>query len=177
MSDHQQDMPARNHGSDADDAGKQGAPSGVHRDSDGGEKDEAADAKPSIFTKPLFWIILIVVVAAIVVGGTLYYLDARQYESTDDAFIDAHIVRLAPTVAGTLNYVADVDNRHVQAGQLLAVIEASGPQAKVGEANANVEQAAAQVDQSQAQVVAAQAQRDQAAAQARAPLAAATKAA
>src|SRR3546814_17016928 len=58
---------------------------------------------------PIF--ILIVVVAAIVIGGLLYYLDARQYESTDDAYVDAHIVRLAPTVGGTLKAVADLDNR------------------------------------------------------------------
>ena len=132
--------------------------------------------KPSLFSKPLFWIILVVVVAVIVIGGTLYYLDARQYESTDDAFVDAHIVRIAPTVAGTLKEVADLDNRHVEAGRLLAVIEPSGPEARLSEANANVKQAEAQVEQARAQVAAAQATRDQTAAAARAPFAAAEKA-
>ena len=139
----------------------------------------AADAepkKPSIFTKPLFWMILVVVVAALVIGAVLYYLDARQYETTDDAFVDAHIVRISPTVAGTLKQVADLDNRHVEAGQLLAVIEPSGPEARLAEANANVTQAEAQVAQARAQVSAAQATRDQAAAAARAPMAAAEKA-
>lgn len=136
----------------------------------------AAPAKPSIFRKPLFWVIVIPVVGVIVVAAVLYYLDARQYESTDDAFVDAHIVRIAPKVAGTLKAVADIDNRHVQRGQLLAVIEPSGPEAQVAEAEANAKQAEAQFEQARAQVVASQATHDQAVAQARAPLASAAKA-
>lgn len=142
-----------------------------------GAGDENKPARPSMFSKPLFWIILVGVVAAIAISGTLYYLHEQQYESTDDAFVDAHIVRIAPTVAGTLRFVADADNRHVQPGQLLAVIDAAGSEARVTEADANAAQAQAQLDQARAQIVAAQATRDQAAAQARSPLATAVKAA
>ena len=59
----------------------------------------------------MFWIITIAVVAVLVIGGTLYYLHSRQFESTDDAFVDAHIVRIAPEVSGTLIEVADLDNQ------------------------------------------------------------------
>ena len=38
----------------------------------GDEGDGKADKKPSVFRKPLFWIILVCVIAAIVVGGVLY---------------------------------------------------------------------------------------------------------
>lgn len=143
-----------------------------------GEAPSAAEepAKPSIFSKPLFWIVFVLVVGAIVIAAVLYYLDARQYESTDDAFVDAHIVRIAPKVAGTLKSVADIDNRHVEAGQVLAVIEPSGPEAQVAEADANVKQAQAQFEQARAQVLASEATRDQAVAQARAPIATAAKA-
>lgn len=143
---------------------------------DDSAKPDDAPKKPSIFSKPLFWVMLVVVVGAIVIGSVLYYLDARQYETTDDAFVDAHIVRISPTVAGTLKQVADVDNRHVEAGRLLAVISASGPEARLSEAAADVKQAEAQFEQARAQVAAAQATRDQAAAQARGPLATAAKA-
>ncbi len=34
------------------------------------------------------------------VGALLWWLHARNFESTDDAFIDTHIVRLAPQIAG-----------------------------------------------------------------------------
>ena len=142
-----------------------------------GEKNGGAEKKQSVFNRPVFWIILVCVAAVLVIGALLYWLHARQYESTDDAFIDAHIVRIAPQVSGTLIQVADLDNRHVAAGQLLAVIGASGPQARLTEADANAKQALAQFEQSRAQVAAAEATRDQAAAQARAPLASAAKAA
>ncbi len=148
--------------------------------SDNGGKDENGSEekadKPSIFKKPLFWIILVVVVATLVIGGVLYWLHARQYESTDNAFVDTHIVRLAPQVAGTLVQVADIDNRHVEAGRLLAVIKASGRDAQVAEAQANEDQSRAQFAQAQAQVTAALASQQQADAQARVPLAAAIKA-
>jgi membrane fusion protein (multidrug efflux system) len=159
--------------STSDAKGQSGGKDDSAKESDGEDEKEE---KPSIFTKPLFWIILIIVVAVLVIGGTLYYLHARQYESTDDAFVDAHIVRISPKVGGTLESVADLDNRHVEAGRLLAVIEPSGPQAQVAEANANVAQAQAQFEQAQAQVAAAEANRDQAVAQARSPLANAAKA-
>ncbi|MBB4153355.1 membrane fusion protein (multidrug efflux system) [Sphingomonas jinjuensis] len=143
---------------------------------DAGADEDDAKRKPSIFKKPLFWIILIAVVAALVIGGTLYYLHARQYESTDDAFVDTHIVRISAQSPGRLVEVANLDNRHVQPGRLLAVIEPSGPAAQLAEAQANVVQSEAQVQQALAQVSAAIANRDQAAAAARVPLAQAEKA-
>jgi membrane fusion protein (multidrug efflux system) len=150
---------------------------GDNSDADGDDKADDKPKKPSLVSKPLFWIVLIAVVAVIVIGGVLYYLDARQYESTDDAFVDAHIVRIAPNVAGTLVQVADIDNRHVEPGRLLAVIQPNGPEASLSEAQANVSQATAQAQQSRAQVVAAQAAAAKAEAQARGPLADAQKAA
>jgi membrane fusion protein (multidrug efflux system) len=143
---------------------------------EGSASSDGGPEKPSLFSKPLFWVILVAVVAAITIGAVLYWLHARQYESTDDAFVDAHIVRIAPQVAGTLTQVAEVDNRHVEAGRLLAVITASGRDAQVAEAQANVAQATAQLAQARAQVATAQQQQQAAEAQARVPLAAAMKA-
>ena len=144
-------------------------------DDDQGDQEDAPRKTP-IFKKPLFWVILIVILAIVVIGSVLYILHARQYESTDDAFVDAHIVRVAPQTGGTLVAVANVDNRHVKAGSLLAVIQPTGPQAQLAEAQANVTQAQAQAGQARAQVTAAIANETQVAAQARAPVAAAIKA-
>jgi len=141
-----------------------------------GTEEPTGKQKKSLFKKPVFWIILVIVVAAIAIGGTLYYLHARQYESTDDAFVDAHIVRLAAQEAGTLTKVANLDNQHVKAGTLLAVIEPSGQVDKLDEAEANIRQAREQYRQQLAQISSAQAQRQQAASEARVPLAAALKA-
>ncbi|MGN6375165.1 MAG: HlyD family secretion protein [Sphingomonas sp.] len=161
---------------EASSGGKNGGRDEAGADGGNGNGNGNGKKKTSLFRKPKFWIILIIVVVVIVVGALLYYLHARKYESTDDAFIDAHIVRLAPTVSGTLVQVAQVDNRHVDAGTLLAVIRPAAPEAQVAEAQANVQQALAQQKQAEAQVTAAIAARDQAAAQARAPLAEAAKA-
>jgi len=139
-------------------------------------KDSKAQDGTPLYRRPFFWV-LILVVGVIAVGGTFYYLHARQFESTDDAFVDAHIVRIAPEVAGTLIDVADLDNRHVNAGQLLAVIKPTGPEAQLAEARAGVDQAQAQLQQAEAQVSSAIATRNQSAAEAQAPLAAAVKAA
>jgi membrane fusion protein (multidrug efflux system) len=174
MSDQQSNRDDDRNGEEAEDRQETGSRPDGEPD---GREDDGNRKKASLFRKPKFWIILIVVVAVVAVGVLLYWLHARQYESTDDAFVDAHIVRLAPTVSGTLVQVADVDNRHVEAGRLLAVIRPATPEAQLAEANANVEQAISQEKQAEAQVTAARAARDQAAAQARAPIADAAKAA
>ncbi len=132
--------------------------------------------KPPVYKRPLFWIIAAVILIVVVGGGLFYWLNARQYQSTDDAFVDAHIVRISAEVSGKLTLAADFDNRHVAAGELLAVIEPAAPQAQLAEARANVVQSIAQVKQAEAQVAAQRAVRDQAAANARAPEANATKA-
>jgi membrane fusion protein (multidrug efflux system) len=144
--------------------------------SDGDDDDDEKEAKPPVYKRPLFWFILIPVVAAIVIGGTLYWLHARKFQSTDDAFVDAHIVRISPEVAGQLIAVEDVDNRHVKAGRLLAMVKPTGAQAQRAEAQAGVVEAQAQYAQSLAQIEAAQATARQQQAAARAPLAAAVKA-
>ena len=145
-------------------------------DNDAGDEGDDKPKKKSLFKRPIFWIILAVVVAVVGIGGFLYYQHAQKFESTDDAFVDAHIVRIAPQVAGTLVRVADVDNRHISAGTLLAEIEPSGQDDQVAEAQANVAQAREQYGASLSQVSSAVAARQQAAAQALSPAADAAKA-
>ena len=135
------------------------------------EKGKGLEAKPKakkpLTKRPIFWIGLLVL-AAILIGGFLYWQSARQYESTDDAFVDAHIVRIAPQVSGLLTEVDAVDNGHVKPGDLLAVIDAAGPTATVQQAQADLlqsraalAQAEAQREQALASVAASQATRQQ----------------
>ena len=144
-------------------------------DKDDDDKDEEDD-KPPLYKRPLFWIVVGVVSLILIVGGLLWWLHARRFQSTDDAFVDAHIVRLAAETTGRLTLVAPADNRHVKRGQLLAVIEPSGPEATREEAFAGIAQADAQIRQAQAQVLSAQASRRQAVANALVPLAEAARA-
>jgi membrane fusion protein (multidrug efflux system) len=138
-------------------------------------RDEAADGDEPLYRQPLFWIAGGIIAATLIIAGLLYWSHARQYQSTDDAFVDAHIVRIAPQVAGVLQWVAPADNRHVRAGQLLAVIAPSGRQAQKEQAQAEVAQAIAQVKQAEGQLAAAQAAHDRAIADAMSPEAQAAK--
>ena len=88
----------------------------------------------------------------VVFAAVLWWLNARHYETTDDAFIDTHTVRLAPQIAGRVTAVLVDDNQLVQAGQRLIVIDSSDAQTKVAQARAQRAQAQAGVDTSLAQI-------------------------
>ena len=85
--------------------------------------------------------------------GLRYLVESLTHESTDDAFLEAHIVSIAPKVAGHIASVRVVDNQVVEAGQLLAEIDPRDLQvqlerkrAAVVAAKANVELIKATVD-------------------------------
>ncbi len=141
------------------------------------EKDEKEDDGPPLYKRPIFWIVLAVVAAVLIIGGLLYWSHARKYASTDDAFVDAHIVRIAAQTSGQLTRVIDRDNRHVDQGQLLAVIEPGQPEAQLAEAQAGVKQADAAIEQAEAKAISALATERQATASAIAPAAQAVRAA
>ena len=113
-----------------------------------------------------------VVLIAVLVGGLLYWLEVRDYESTDDAFVAARSFSVASKVGGYVTDVPVTDNQHVNAGDLLAkiderdyriAVEQAAAQVAVSRANiANVE---AQIVSQQEQIKQAQAQLEQAQAQ------------
>ena len=74
-------------------------------------------------------------IAAIAVGVT-YYLYAMGYESTDDAFIEGHVVPISPRVAGHVAKVHVNDNELVEAGQLLVELDPRDFQTRVAAAEA-----------------------------------------
>jgi membrane fusion protein (multidrug efflux system) len=108
-----------------------------------------------------------IVLLALLVGGTLYWLNARHYESTDDAAIDSYSTQVAPRVAGQVTKLLFTDNQHVSAGDTLVLIDPRDIQAKLDQAKAQQASADATVQQSRAQVVVQQASVDQAAANVR----------
>jgi multidrug resistance efflux pump len=85
----------------------------------------------------LWLLAVLAAAAAIIVGGVLWWLEARQWESTDDAFIDAHMVLVAPQVAGRVARVLVNDNQEVAAGQLMVQLDPAYFQAQLDQAVAN----------------------------------------
>ena len=65
-----------------------------------------------------------VTAVAVAVGGGLWWVDRQKYETTDNAFVSADKVTIAPLIDG---YVAEVlvdDNQAVTPGQVLVRMKA-----------------------------------------------------
>jgi len=77
--------------------------------------------------------------ALVVTGLTIgipYYLHAISHESTDDAFIEGHIISISPRVAGHVAKVYITDNQSVAAGELLVELDPRDFQARLDAARA-----------------------------------------
>jgi membrane fusion protein (multidrug efflux system) len=103
----------------------------------------------------------------IAVGCVFYWLDARHYESTDDAFIDGHVSQVAAQIGGRVTELKVQDNQLVAAGQILAELDPRDWQVKLDQAQAQRAQAAAELQQAEATLAVRQADIDQADATAR----------
>ncbi len=84
-----------------------------------------------------------VVLAAGVGYGTYWYAVGRHYESTNDAYLGADSVTIAPKVAGYVTEVAVGDNQKVKAGDVLVRIDPRDYQTALDSAKADLENAQA----------------------------------
>src|SRR6267378_471770 len=79
--------------------------------------------KRPLYKRPAFLIGALVVLVIVAIVGIRYWLYARSHESTDDAFIDGHIIQISPKVSGYIAKVYVTDNQSVNAGDLIAEID------------------------------------------------------
>jgi membrane fusion protein (multidrug efflux system) len=98
----------------------------------------------------------------VAVGALIWWLQARQFESTDDAYVDARTVAIAPQVAGAIVDVAVNDNQAVDADATMIRIDDRDYRAQLDQALAQVEQAQGGIANLDAQIDAQQAKIDQA---------------
>ena len=133
-----------------------------------GEK-KADAAQASRRRRPLLRIGLVLLAGVAIGAGYLWWDNASHYESTDDAFIAARQIAIAPQVTGYVTAVPVTDNEHVEAGAVIAKLDDRDYQAALDQANAQIEaakagvvNAEAQLDVQQAQIQASKAQVDQA---------------
>jgi membrane fusion protein, multidrug efflux system len=97
------------------------------------------------------------IVVALCIAGIGWWLVARNYESTDDAFIDSRVVAISSQVAGAIVDLAVTDNQAVDAGAVLLRIDDRSFRAALDQAKAKVEQAEATIANLSAQIDAQQA--------------------
>ena len=146
------------------------------RETDPGHDDDGREAAPppspeqqrkSRLRKRIGIFLGLAVLAALIVAGVLYWLHARHFEDTDDAFIDGHTTQMASQVSGRVTRLLIDDNQHVTAGQKLLLIDPRDYQVKLDQSRAQLANVRAQLQQTQAQLGVQQASVDQAVANVR----------
>jgi membrane fusion protein (multidrug efflux system) len=112
----------------------------------------AAGAKKGLGSHPLLLWSAGFVLLVLLIAVLLWWLHARHFESTDDAFVDTHIVRLATQISGQVIAVPADDNALVAPGQPLVLIDSADAKARVAQAIAQQAAAQAQVANARAQI-------------------------
>ena len=83
------------------------------------------------------------------IWGIKYLLYTLSYQSTDDAFIEAHVAAISPRVSGHVSKIHVDDNQLVKAGDLLVELDPNDYQAKFDSEKAALEGAEAAAKKTQ----------------------------
>ena len=105
--------------------------------------------KRPLYRRPAFLIAAVIVLLIAAAVGIHYWLYARSHESTDDAFIDAHITAVSPKVSGYIAKVHVQSNQQVKKGDLLVEIDPRDYEAKLDQAKAALEAGEARLKEAQ----------------------------
>lgn len=103
---------------------------------DHGKEPDKKPAKPFKWT-PLKIVLLAVIASVLVVVGTIYYINASNHATTNDAYTTGHIHVIGSRVTGTVIAVLVDDNEFVKQGQVLVKLDPRDYQVKVDQARAN----------------------------------------
>ena len=82
--------------------------------------------------------LLAVVALGVGIVGVRYYLYAVAHESTDDAFIEGHIIPISAKVAGYIRKVYIDDNWHVKTSDTLVELDSRDFEARLAQAQGNL---------------------------------------
>jgi membrane fusion protein (multidrug efflux system) len=106
----------------------------------------------------------VVAIAAVIIvaAGAMWWQRLLQYESTDDAFVDARTVAVSSQIAGAIIDLPVTDNQVVNTDAVLMRIDPRDYEAAVAQARAQVAQAEAAVANLDAQIDAQNARIEQA---------------
>lgn len=104
------------------------------------------------------WILLVLLVLGVAGGGFYYWWNGKRYPSTDDAYVEANVVRVAAQVTGPITQVYVQDQEHVHAGQPLFEIDQRPFDLAVTQAQAKLQMARQGMQSDTAAVQAAEAE-------------------
>jgi len=128
---------------------------------------KAVEKRPSITRRhPVATLLIVLALIVLAVAGYFIWLIYfHPYETTDDAFIDARSFSVAAKVSGYVSDVPVPDNKHVDAGAVIAKIDPRDYQIALDQAHGQVDVAKAAISSAEAQIAAAAAAIDEAKAQ------------
>ena len=130
------------------------------------EDDKSNDPEtPPPYKRPAVLISIGVVGLIAVVAGVIYWLHARHFVSTDDAYIDGHVTQTAAQVSAPVLALHIDDNQFVHKGDLLVELDPTDYQVALEQAEAQAASARGRLAQAQAQIESAKAAVTQASAE------------
>ena len=88
-------------------------------------------------------VIISAVLGTILTIGIIYFIISANYESTDNAQIDADIVPIKSSVSGYIKYIKFKDNQQVKKGDTLVIIDDTDLKTRVAQSEAALENAKA----------------------------------
>ena len=115
------------------------------------EFEEEEDTRPEYMKKR----VLVPSITALIflICGIFYSIHTIYYKSTDDAFIEGHVITIAPRVSGPVLKLNIEDNQEVRKGDFLLEIDPNDYNAKLKETKAKLDEAKASLVSSENQVV------------------------
>jgi hypothetical protein len=121
------------------------------------EGEKPTPLRKPFYTRPLLMTVLAVVLLGGTIAGVRYWQYARQYVSTDDAFIQGHIIQISPKVSAQVMQVLIDDNQEVKQGDLLVELDPRGFEVALEQAQTNEAAARGRLQQVQARLAVAKA--------------------
>jgi membrane fusion protein (multidrug efflux system) len=129
------------------------------------EAEKSPPRRKPFYKRPLVMAVLAMLLLGGAIAGLRYWQYARQHESTDDAFIQGHIIQISPKVSAQVMRVLIDDNMEVKQGDLLIELDPGDFEVALKQAQTNEAAARGRLQQAQAQLAVAQANVAQAQAQ------------
>ena len=111
---------------------------------------EIEDTRPEYMKKRV--VVPCITAIIFLICGIFYAVHTVYYKSTDDAFIEGHVITVAPRVAGPVLNLNIEDNQEVKKGDLLLEIDPKDYEAKLKDTRAKLDEAKAALINTENQV-------------------------
>ena len=113
--------------------------------------DEPQTRRP-LYRRPAVLGVAAVILLIGIIAGVRYWLYSRAHESTDDAFIDGHIIQISPKASGYVTKIYVNDNQQVKAGDLIIEIDPRDYETRLQQAQAALAAGLARENEARANV-------------------------